>query len=117
MQPHGPCNSFHAFGFEHDFGGCIACQYWPQTATLWITRCQLNRWPTEIVLNDIIPIGCHVMPIGNLGSDESELEWRLSFTQAEQKIIYSFNHTQFLCYGILKIFLSEILCLGKRESF
>lgn len=116
VQPHGPCNSFHAFGFENDFGGCIACQYWPQTATPWITRCQLNRWPTEIVLNDIIPKGCHVMPIGNLGSDESELEWRLSFTQAEQKIIYSFNHTQFLCYGILKIFLNEILCLGKRES-
>lgn len=54
--------------------------------------------------------------LGNLGCDESELEWRLSFTQAEQEIIYSFNHTQFLCYGILKIFLNEILCSGKRES-
>lgn len=47
-----------------------------------------------------------VMPIGSkLIDDESELEWRLSFSLAEQQLVYLFNHTQFLCYGMLKTFL------------
>lgn len=58
-----------------------------------------------------------VMPIGSkLIDDESELEWRLSFSLAEQKLIYLFNHTQFLCYGMLKTFLKEVLSSGTQES-
>lgn len=35
------------------------------------------------------------MPIeSKLESDENEFEWRLSFSQAEQKLVYSMNHTQ-----------------------
>lgn len=56
------------------------------------------------------------MPIGiKVIDDECELEWSLSFSLAEQKIVYSFNHTQFLCYGMLKIFLKENLSSGKQN--
>ena len=34
-------------------------------------------------------------------------EWRISFSQAEQKLVYSMNHTQFLTYGLLKLFVKE----------
>lgn len=51
------------------------------------------------------------MPIGSKReSDENELEWRLSFSQAEQKIVYTMNHSRFMCYGVLKIFLKEVIC-------
>lgn len=48
--------------------------------------------------------------------DEDEIEWRLSFSQAELQMVYSFNHTQFLCYGMFKIFLKEVLCSSTHES-
>lgn len=116
LRQHGPCSNFFSGGFENDYGVCLACQFWPPIAKPWIARCQLTQWPNEIVIMEILSNGCHVMPIGsNLIDGESELEWRLSFSVAEHSIVYSFNHTQFLCYGILKIFLKEVLSSGKQE--
>lgn len=57
------------------------------------------------------------MPIGSKReSDENELEWRLSFSQAEQKIVYTMNHSRFMCYGVLKIFLKEVICSVNQDS-
>lgn len=105
LRLQGPCSNFYLEGHEMDYSLCIASKYWPQTAQPWIARCQLKQWPTQTLLREILTNGCHVMPIGSkLIDDESELEWRLSFSLAEQKLVYSFNHTQFLCYGMLKYF-------------
>ncbi|KAJ8311431.1 hypothetical protein KUTeg_010786 [Tegillarca granosa] len=49
------------------------------------------------------------LPIGNPNSQESHLQWRFSFSLAEKKLVYSFNHTQFLCYGLLKLFLKHAI--------
>ncbi|XP_052686859.1 uncharacterized protein LOC128165971 [Crassostrea angulata] len=91
--------------------------YWPQTALAWVARCQEKGWPVQSVLNEITSTGCHVIPIGsNVSCDEYALEWRLSFSQAEQILVYSMNHTQFLCYGVLKIFLKEVLSSTNQGS-
>lgn len=114
---HGPCFNFVFDNIESDIGMCLSCQYWPYTALSWVYTCQQKKWPVQTVLNEIMSQGCHVMPIGSkTESGDNELEWRISFSQAEQKLVYSMNHTQFLCYGILKIFLKEVLCSDKQES-
>ena len=33
----------------------------------------------------------------------------MSFSLAEKKFIHAMNHTQFLCYGVLKLFLKEAI--------
>nr|XP_022322723.1 uncharacterized protein LOC111124151 [Crassostrea virginica] len=38
----------------------------------------------------------------------TDIEWRISFSQAEQKLMYAMNHTQFLIYALLKMFVKEI---------
>lgn len=117
MQTHGPCTNFYIDGTEHDFAWCFACQYWPQTALAWVARCQEKGWPVQSVVNEITSSGCHVIPIeSNVSCDEYALEWRLSFSQAEQILVYSMNHTQFLCYGVLKIFLKEVLSSTNQGS-
>lgn len=113
--PHGPCFNLFLDGIEGDIGTCLFCQYWPQTALPWIERCHEKNWPAQCLLEKILSNGCHVMPIESKSeSDENEFEWRLSFSQAEQKLVYSMNHTQFLCYGVLKIFLKDVLRLDKE---
>ncbi|XP_078337562.1 uncharacterized protein LOC144626698 [Crassostrea virginica] len=82
-------------------------RHWPIEALPWIQRCQLSHWPSERVLSAIVNEGCHVVPIGS--APERDREWRVSFSGAEQKLVYSMNHCQFLCYGLLKIFLKEVI--------
>lgn len=103
VSEHGPRSFAIHNGFEMDIAGCMKCDYWPKTAKPWIRRCNEKGWPSDILVNQIVKAGCHVVPIGSC--PENELEWRISFSVAEQKIIYSFNHSQFLCI-IIKTALS-----------
>ncbi|XP_062616023.1 uncharacterized protein LOC134277722 [Saccostrea cucullata] len=104
---HGPCSTFCRGGLESDCVFCFRSHHWPAIAFPWIHRCRQQGWPSEDVLSDILRSGCHVVPIGS--TPDSRQEWRISFSMAEQKIVYSMNHTQFLCYGLFKIFLKEII--------
>nr|XP_022315412.1 LOW QUALITY PROTEIN: uncharacterized protein LOC111119499 [Crassostrea virginica] len=105
---HGPCESGEVLGrVEYDFAWCFACDFWPPSASSWINRC--HSWPDREVVDDIIRNGCHFVPIGNpLGLHEHE-EWRISFSVAEYKLVHTMNHCQFLTYGLLKIFLKEVI--------
>lgn len=113
VSEHGPCSFAIPNGIELDVAGCMKCDYWPETAKPWIRRCNEKGWPSDIVVNQIVKSGCHVVPIGSC--PENELEWRISFSVAEQKIIYSFNHSQFLCYGLLKLFLKEVINVNNKS--
>lgn len=116
MNGHGPVNNFNIEDIEFDVGICLACHYWPPTASSWIERCKQKGWPMRSEIEEIKSKGCHMMPIGVSPLHNNErLEWRLSFSLAEQKLVYSMNHTQFLCYGLLKLFLKEVLPAEKKD--
>nr|XP_034314336.1 uncharacterized protein LOC117684805 [Crassostrea gigas] len=111
---HGPCGSGNIAGIEYDNAHCFICDFWPLSASSWINRC--HAWPDPEVVNDIVRNGCHFVAIGHpLGPHENE-EWRFSFSQAEQKCVYAMNHCQFLTYGLLKIFLKEIINQQSEET-
>ncbi|XP_034311148.2 uncharacterized protein [Magallana gigas] len=104
---HGPCGSGNLAGFEYDTAICLACDFWPPTASSWIDRC--HSWPDPEVVNDIVRNGCHVVAIGHpLGPHEKD-EWRVSFSQAEYNCVAAMNHIQFLTYGLIKLFLKEVI--------
>ncbi|XP_062600458.1 uncharacterized protein LOC134262085, partial [Saccostrea cucullata] len=104
---HGPCASGKIRTLEYDEAYCFVCDFWPPSASSWIDRCHF--WPPPHFVDDIVKNGCHFVAIGhNLGCNE-DLEWRISFSLAEQKLVYAMNHCQFLTYGLLKLFLTEII--------
>ncbi|XP_062575915.1 uncharacterized protein LOC134237787, partial [Saccostrea cucullata] len=106
--PHGPCSTYSLFQeADTDFAFCIPSHHWPKLALPWIERSRERGWPDQNVVDGILRGGFHVVPIGS--TSENELEWRISFSQAEQKVVYSMNHCQFLCYGLFKIFLKEVI--------
>ncbi|XP_022315411.2 uncharacterized protein LOC111119498 [Crassostrea virginica] len=114
-REHGPCESGEVLGrLEYDFAQCLACDFWPPSASSWINRC--HSWPDRRVVDDIIRNGCHFVPIGNpIGLHEHE-EWRISFSVAEHKLVNTMNHCQFLTYGLLKIFLKEVIDKQSAET-
>uniref|UniRef100_K1R677 Uncharacterized protein C3orf59-like protein n=1 Tax=Magallana gigas TaxID=29159 RepID=K1R677_MAGGI len=112
---HGPCGSGNIAGrLEYDTAHCFVCDFWPLSASSWINRC--HSWPDPEVVDDIVRNGCHFVAIGHpLGPHEKE-EWRFSFSQAEQKCVYAMNHSQFLTYGLLKLFLKEVINQQSEET-
>lgn len=95
-----------AYGFGSDF--------WPPSASSWIERC--HAWPSPHVVENIVRNGCHFVAIGHKLGNHIDNEWRISFTQAEKKLVYSMNHTQFLTYGLLKLVLNEKINIGLKDE-
>ncbi|XP_056013677.1 uncharacterized protein LOC130052532 [Ostrea edulis] len=107
---HGPCHNYTYRSIEADVAWCFHSRHWPSPALPWVDRCLIRTWPSRSVLQSITDEGFHLVPIANRQTHEnSDLEWRISFSQAEQKLVYYMNHCQFLCYGILKIILKEVI--------
>ncbi|XP_062599111.1 uncharacterized protein LOC134260584 [Saccostrea cucullata] len=105
---HGPCSTHSILHeLEADNAFCFQSHYWPTSALPWIQRCCKKGWPNLNVISDILSGGFHVVPIGS--APENELEWRISFSRGEQTLVYSMNHCQFMCYGLFKLFLKEVI--------
>ncbi|XP_062601822.1 uncharacterized protein LOC134263484 [Saccostrea cucullata] len=109
--PHGPCATGVLPGrTEYDFAHCFASDFWPPSASSWIDRC--HSWPQLYIVDDIVKKGCHFVAIGHKLGRLEDHEWRISFSFAEHKLVCAMNHCQFLTYGLLKLFLTEIFNIG-----
>ncbi|XP_065928220.1 uncharacterized protein [Magallana gigas] len=111
---HGPCSSGLHGILEYDNAHCFVSDFWPPFAISWVNRC--SDWPPPHVVSDIVRNGCHFVAIGHKLGNHTDNEWRISFSRAEYKLAYSMNHTQFLTYGVLKLFLKEIINNGLRDE-
>ena len=106
---HGPCASAVIGKREYDIAFCLRCDIWPANAHDCISRLHQSAWPSHDTILSIVKDGVLFVPIGAKQSIFENIEWRMSFSLAEKKLIHAMNHTQFLCYGLLKIFLKEAI--------
>lgn len=114
-ETHGPCirRVSRQNGTEQDDAHCLKCGHWPSDAMEWYTRPRHHEWPDRNLVKEIYKKGCHVVPIGSKIIDQfgqwsvDHMLWRLSFSVAEKWLVYTFNDTQFLVYGIFKLLVKE----------
>ncbi|VDI77921.1 Hypothetical predicted protein [Mytilus galloprovincialis] len=102
---HGPCIS--NISKTEDIAYCIRSKHLPHDAIPWATRHRW-QWPPNVVIDKIISYGCLLVPIGPKTISNIYL-WRFSFSVAEKILVYSFNFTQLLCYGLLKLTFKRIV--------
>ncbi|XP_061187129.1 uncharacterized protein LOC133195294 [Saccostrea echinata] len=114
QETHGPCvRRVAQQGTEQDDAHCLNCPHWPSDAMEWYHRRRQNGWPESHLVRDIYNKGCHVVPIGPKFIDSNghwcfdPMAWRFSFSVAEKRLVYTFNDTQFLVYGIFKLLVKE----------
>lgn len=119
---HGPCVLERTEDGDHDRSFCLQYKDWPVFANEWIERKRAYEWPSNELKIKIKTLGCHLMAIGskklntNFHSVDTvnsvwigdPLQWRISFSLAEKHLVYSFNNTQFLTYGIFKLLNQEV---------
>ncbi|VDI17660.1 Hypothetical predicted protein [Mytilus galloprovincialis] len=112
----GPCLS-NKDG-DLDVAHSLKCQKWPSVAKKWLNRHRSSDWPSAYLISKIVKEPVLLVPIGsksNLGEGHP-LEWRISFSIQEKKLIYTWNHTQMMCYALLKILLNDILKKNPKIS-
>ena len=106
---HGPCCSGELFNYEYDLAHCIKSDLWPHMAQNCIRRLVHRQWPPIDIIHSIANDGILFVPISAKQTSFEDIEWRISFSLAEKRLIHAMNHAQFLCYGLLKIFLKEAI--------
>ncbi|XP_071146160.1 uncharacterized protein [Mytilus edulis] len=103
---HGPCLSDKDQKIDDAY--CIRCKNLPHNTMPWASR-HGRQWPPSFVIDRIVKYGCLLVPIGPKTSSDNRFLWRISFSAAERLLVHSFNFTQFLCYGLLKLTLKRII--------
>ncbi|XP_071144080.1 uncharacterized protein [Mytilus edulis] len=103
---HGPCISDTNLTLDMAF--CLRSKYLPYQAMPWTLRCR-RQWPSNVIIDRIMNYGCLIVPIGPKIMPSCNLLWRISFSMAEKQLVHSFNFTQLLCYGLLKLTLKRIV--------
>ncbi|XP_071144229.1 uncharacterized protein [Mytilus edulis] len=91
-----------------DIAFCLRSKYLPYHAMPWTLRYR-RQWPPNAIIDRIINYGCLLVPIGPRIMANCNLLWRISFSVAEKQLVHSFNLTQVLCYGLLKLTLKRIV--------
>ncbi|XP_063412120.1 uncharacterized protein LOC134694935 [Mytilus trossulus] len=107
VKIHGPCISNGIEDCTFDFALCLRCPEWIKQAHPWLKR--ERYWPSPKLVSIICEYGILLVPIGCKESPNEHLEWRISFSIAEKHLIFSFTHTQLLCYALLKLLLKEVI--------
>ncbi|XP_033749197.1 uncharacterized protein LOC117333889 [Pecten maximus] len=95
-----------------DIVNSFQCKNWPKEANEWISRTRLYGWPHQTLIDKIVNSGCHLVPVGDKCSNDTRLQWRISFVVAERSLVHSFSHIQVKVYVLLKYFLRQI-----KETF
>lgn len=115
LHEHGPCVSGSIEYMNYDRTIALISDFWPPPAADFVQRYP-SSWPNAQTRNEIIKNGCYFVPIGSKLGKLNDVEWRISFADAEKKLIYSLNYCEFLLYGLLKLFLTEVINKNTKEE-
>ena len=108
---HGPCLSDK--DRVADLALTLHSRKWISIAKQWITRSNCS-WPSSGVKSQIIDHGIMCVPIGSKESQHEDIELRILFSVGEKLLIYSFTHTQLLCYALMKILIKDVVNRDSR---
>ena len=116
QEIHGPCFSDVLGTTDHAL--CLRYTKWPSVGRQWIDRPRLCGWPPESLINNIVQGGVLLVPIGSKSDSQKDnpFEWRISFSVPEKMLIYSWTHSQIICYALLKLLLKEVIKKNEKTD-
>jgi uncharacterized protein YozE (UPF0346 family) len=98
----------------------MSCQQWPLQPRQWIAQQGEGQWPTYDMKQYCKGTRCFVVGVGGKGSENEELEWRISTSLAERYLMFNLNITQIRCYVLMKMILKSFIntqCPDSISSF
>lgn len=81
----------------------------PRLLDEWANRKREHDWPPADVINDVSSTVGVVVPVSLKESKHAQLEWRICFTQADNKLMASLSESQIKLYVLLKMVKRDII--------
>ncbi|XP_053383941.1 uncharacterized protein LOC123523852 [Mercenaria mercenaria] len=107
---HGPAYAHRQPGFrDTDIVGACRCKSWPQQARQWFNQQGVGQWPSDLMKKYCSNTGCFVVGVGSKGSDNEEIEWRISTSLAERCLMFNLSITQIRCFVLMKMILKTFI--------
>lgn len=102
--------------FEMDNVDAVLYRGWPEEANCWISRVRPSGWPNRRTIEKIRNSPCYLAPAGHFDSHDREIQWRLSFNNAEQILVEEFSEVQIATYALLKIILKDYIKTKDKDT-
>ena len=100
-ERNGPADTSIMGNFDNVVG--FRCLKIPEFSREWIGQKRQYKWPSKRMIDKMANMGCFVVGVGHPTSIERNIEWRLSFSLQERKMMFSMNIVQHKCYVVLKM--------------
>ncbi|XP_053395033.1 uncharacterized protein LOC128555744 [Mercenaria mercenaria] len=105
----GPSIPKEVFGsFEIDFVRAFPA-HCSKHLDEWLNRDREFEWPSKEVQCTVAVLPAYVVPVGQINSEDRDLQWRISFTPAEIHLVHSLNETQIKLLVLLRLIAKHIL--------
>lgn len=111
VAPHGPAVQIDEtfedgdLSLSFDLVPAIKFTSWPKCCQEWLER--KRAWPPQDLVQEIVQGGFYLVPKASLGGNE-ELEWRISFSTAEGKLMRAKGlGNRNYCYRMFKMAIKE----------
>lgn len=75
----------------------------------WAARKRFQNWPPKCIIDAVTISNVYVVPVGEVGSETEDIEWRISFSEAEKILITNANSSQYKLYVLLKMITKEVI--------
>lgn len=93
---------------EIDWVTALPCQA-DSLLKKWKERDRQYSWPSLKTIAHVTKLPAYVTPVGQKGSKDMDLQWRIVFTMAEIRLLHTFNSTQMKVYVLLKLTAKHVL--------
>ncbi|XP_060603404.1 uncharacterized protein LOC132756363 [Ruditapes philippinarum] len=108
-ERHGPAFTLECNLCEHDNVIALPCTTWPLQARQWLHQQSVGQWPTDEIKQYCCSSGCLLVGVGRHGSENEDLEWRISTSLAERCLMNNLNITQIRCYVLMKMIIKTFI--------
>lgn len=88
------------------------CKTWPTMAQEWLFRTRMYGWPTQDTIQELKSLGFFVVKKGHPFSSDIDLEWRISFSLQERKLLFNLTSVQYKCFVLLKMINRDVINLS-----
>jgi len=92
---------------EYDFVCALPCNDLPEECESFFTRSRPGHWPKSETLEYARQCPVFFIPQGHPHSLFNELQWRVSTSLTERKLIFNFSEEQMLVFVLLKMLRKE----------
>lgn len=99
------------FGYPEQTGDAVVAIYYhePKYLSNWSSRNKFKCWPSTCMTEDISTAEGYIVPVGSLEGSYTDVEWRVSYVTAENKLIQYLNGSQYKLYVVLKMIAKELI--------